>query len=101
MVLSLNASAVNISWNPPLREHRNGIIRGYIIHVSSTDSEEEFNLSINVSEITISDLHPFYSYRFSVAAFNEDQHSSENAVGPFSKPTTLKMPESGMYAPSS
>ena len=71
-----------------MREHQNGIITGYIVRVSGVNSDEEQELSVTELSIVISRLHPFYSYRFSVAA-------ETIAPGPFNNPLTLKMPESG------
>ena len=77
-----------MSWFPPLREHQNGIIIRYIVHVSGLNSEVERELNVVDLSTVISRLHPFYSYQFSVAA-------ETVALGPFSNPITLKMPESG------
>ena len=85
---ALSPTNALLSWTPPLREHQNGIIIGYIVRVSGVDSDEQQELSVTQLSIVISGLHPFYSYRFSVAA-------ETVAAGPFNNPLTLKMPESG------
>ena len=85
---ALSPTSVMISWNPPPPEHQNGIIVGYVIRVTGVDAAENIELSVNNRNITVPSLHPFYTYRFSVAAVTI-------AFGPFNNPVTLKMPEAG------
>ena len=52
-------------------------------------TDEDYHLPlINGTSMVIRDLHPFYTYRFSIAA-------QTVAVGPFSNSTVLQMPEAG------
>ena len=89
-VSALSSSSAIIQWKPPPAEHQNGIVVGYSVRVSSVDTtDEEIEFSVNNSSAIVSDLHPFYSYRFAVAAVTV-------AVGPFSNPITLQMPEAGI-----
>ena len=87
-VTVLNPTSVLVTWQPPLPEHRNGIIMGYAVRMVGLHSEvnEEFPLT-NSTEMVVEDLHPFYAYRFSVAAFTV-------GLGPFSNTVTQKLPES-------
>lgn len=79
---------MQVSWKPPPPEHWNGIITGYVVRVIGLNSEDSFELPVvNDTRIVIEDLHPFYAYRFSVAAETVD-------LGPFST-VTLKLPEGG------
>ena len=87
----LSPTSVNMSWLPPLREYWNGIIIHYIVRVSGVNSEEELELYVVEMSLVIPRLHPFYSYKFSVAA-------ETVAPGPFNDPITIKMPESGEVA---
>lgn len=41
-VQSINSTAIHVQWKPPLEKDRNGIIRGYHIHVQET--REEVNI---------------------------------------------------------
>lgn len=77
-----------MSWMPPPLEHQNGIIIGYLVRVTGVDNEHEVERNVTDLSTIISGLHPFYSYRFSVAA-------ETIAHGPFNNPITLKLPESG------
>ena len=36
---SINSTAIRVQWRPPLEKDRNGIIRGYHIHVQETKEE--------------------------------------------------------------
>lgn len=81
-------STLVLRWQPPLSEERNGIIRLYIINVTELESGTvEQHVSIQQT-ITISSLHPYYVYQYSVAA-------QTVALGPFSEPALVQMPEAG------
>ncbi len=88
-VTAINATSVIASWVPPPPEDRNGIIQGYSIRVVGVHTDEDFSLTINATEISVGLLHPFYSYKFSVAAITISH-------GPFSNPFTLMMPPLGL-----
>lgn len=36
---SLNSTSIHVNWKPPLEKDRNGIIRGYHIHVQEVRDE--------------------------------------------------------------
>lgn len=38
-VAALNSTSIQVVWKPPLEKERNGIIRGYHIHVQETKDE--------------------------------------------------------------
>ena len=77
-----------VSWQPPPPEHRNGLITGYIVRVAKQNTEDGIYLPLtNDTEMVVNNLHPFYIYRYSVAAYTV-------AIGPFSAPMAQKLPES-------
>ena len=88
--MSLNATHAMLSWEPPLPEHRNGPIRLYHIITTSVASGEELQDTSANNWTVIGPLHPFYTYKFSVAAETVE-------VGPFTTPVVLQMPEAGSY----
>lgn len=88
IAVSLNATHAMLSWDPPLPEHQNGPIGRYHITTTSTASDEELQDTSAENWITIGSLHPFYTYKFSIAAETVE-------VGPFTTPVTLQMPEAG------
>ena len=84
----LNPTSVLISWQPPLPEHRNGIIVGYAVQMIGLNSDDNMDFPLtNDTEMIIEELHPFYAYRFSIAAVTV-------GLGPFSTAVTQKLPES-------
>ena len=87
-VLPTNASTVIVSWSPPLEEDRNGIIQGYTVRVVGVHTDEDFTLSVSTTAAIVGGLHPFYSYKFRVAAVTI-------LHGPFSNPKTAMMPPFG------
>ena len=89
-MVSLNATTAQLTWEPPPPEHRNGIIEEYIVKVTGVDTTEEYELHFNQTFAIVSDLHPFYRYKFSIAAVTI-------AVGPFSSSLILQMPETCKY----
>ena len=88
VALAVNATYVYLSWDPPLPEHRNGLIEVYHIAITETDTDEELQYISVYNNTVIGPLHPYYTYKFSVAAVTVD-------VGPFTSQVTLQTPEAG------
>lgn len=44
----LNSTSIHVSWKPPLEKDRNGIIRGYHIHVQEVRDEVRFLLKFRL-----------------------------------------------------
>ena len=78
-------------WVAPSAEDSNGIVIGYTVRVTGQDSNELIELQTNMTSIQVDNLHPFYSYVFTVAA------RTEAGVGPFSPVIHLQMPSAGMF----
>jgi len=87
-VTLIDSRSVYLSWSPPLREHHNGIIRQFWINVTEVDTGRRYQMTSFGSSLTISSLHPFYTYEFSVAAYTI-------GPGPFSEPSVQLMPQDG------
>ena len=90
-VIALNATSALVSWSPPLPEHRNGIIQSYTMRVVGVHTREDFTISIVATETMVGNLHPFYSYKITVATVTI-------AHGPYSNPVTVEMPPLGESA---
>lgn len=43
MASPINSTTIHVSWKPPLEKDKNGIIRGYHIHVQETKEEVRNN----------------------------------------------------------
>lgn len=51
-VTAINSTAIFVSWKPPAEKNRNGVIRGYHIHVQETKEDVSCNFT-KVLEILI------------------------------------------------
>ncbi|XP_049808964.1 tyrosine-protein phosphatase Lar [Schistocerca nitens] len=74
---AINSTAINVKWRPPAEKDRNGIIRGYHIHVQETREEGKSLLNDpirfdvldgNVQEFNVTGLQPDTKYSVQVAA---------------------------------
>ena len=74
---ALSSTSIVLSWQPPVPEMQNGIIRLYNVTVLETNTGNTFISIATYTNITISSLHPFYTYHCSVAAITI-------GIGPFS-----------------
>ena len=91
-VVAVNSTSARVSWQPPPFEDRNGIITGYHIRVLGLNTPDNIALPpVNATMLLVEDLHPFYAYRFSVAA-------ETVAIGPYSTAVTQKLPEGSKSA---
>ena len=86
----MNSSALQLTWEPPAPEQRNGIIRGYLINATAWESGEYYEWMSDTMSLVISSLHPHYHYNLSVAA-------NTIGLGPFSDNYTVLMPQDGKY----
>ena len=84
-------TSVFISWKPPLIEHRNGLIRGYNIVISSVSTAQVSNYSTEDPYLFISNLQSNLEYMCKVAAFTVKR-------GPYSDITTVTVvPKKGIH----
>jgi len=85
----LNSSALNVSWSSPTSEHQNGVIQGYSISLVEIETGTYMMFSTAKETHTILNLHPHYRYSYKIAAITIGQ-------GPFSEPSIIQLPESGI-----
>ena len=88
IAIPLDSRTLHITWQPPVEEERNGIIRRFIINITELNSGTKFQLENATTEITVQNLHPFYRYSYSIAA-------KTVALGPFTPGSIIEMPEDG------
>ena len=86
---SVAASSLNISWNAPNEEDRNGNIDEYIINVTNTETLVTTQFTTTNNDFSINDLNPDTTYSLSVAA------SNSNGTGPFTQPLLTRTGQSG------
>lgn len=81
---------IELVWEPPPLHSQNGIIRQYSIeyYVSEMRQNVFKQTTDNSTSTIVTDLHPYYTYFFKVAAVTI-------AVGPQSVPVTARTLEDG------
>ena len=77
-------------WEQPLQELRNGIIRQYHISVTEVDTRQQFQVVSTTTSVSVSSLHPYYTYQWAVSAFTTGR-------GPFSQSQMIMTPEDGIF----
>ena len=77
---------LRLGWLPPAIESQNGVIRQYIVKITEEDTSTTVYHQSNTTQITIEDLHPYYVYKYSVAA-------ETIGIGPFSMIGTVQLDE--------
>ena len=87
-VPTINPREVELVWAPPAMDEQNGIIRRYIVNITSADSREELITYSQTTSLVVQNLHPFTTYTCSVSA-------ETVAPGPFSPPVVVQTPEDG------
>ena len=88
--LEVTTTSVTLSWNPPETSQQNGVIRSYIVNVWEEETGRSFIVNSTTTELSIGNLHPFYTYHYAVAAVTISQ-------GPFTYEYTLQTLEDGKY----
>ena len=86
---ALSSDTIVLTWDPPLMQNRNGIIRDYIINVTALDTEENSQYITSDRNLTLGSLLPFNSYAFIIAA------RTAVGAGPFSTVVTIRTFEDG------
>lgn len=81
-----------VIWQPPPAVERNGIIRNYVVNLTEleTGTVEQYIIFPELN-ITITSRHPFYRYRYAVAA-------ETISLGPYSDPQVVHLPEAGWFS---
>ena len=88
--VAIAATSVTLNWQPPPEEARNGLIRLYYVFVTELETGRSFELNTTKTNYLVENLHPYYTYNFSVAAVTV-------ATGIISDSITLQTSEAGEY----
>ena len=75
--------SITLQWNPPPIEGQNGIIVLYHINITEVESGSLLQYTASGTYITVSDLHPYYTYQWAVSA------STTVGYGPYTKISTV------------
>ena len=88
---ALGPRSLLLTWQPPPADQLNGILTGYIVNVTETETGtgNQYQIPADVTQFTFQGLHPFYRYTFIVAAVTVGQ-------GPFSGIFSQQMSQDGM-----
>lgn len=70
-------------------EDINGEVTGYIVSVTVDDTAESFTVNTTATNVSVTQLHPFYTHRCSVTCVTV-------AEGPYSEPISVKTLQDGM-----
>ena len=71
-VTAVTSTSVSLTWIPPPLLLRNGVIREYKVNLTEVETDRELVFDSSTTDITISALHPFYTYLCQVSAFTVD-----------------------------
>ncbi|XP_024084878.1 tyrosine-protein phosphatase Lar isoform X3 [Cimex lectularius] len=96
-VKPLNSTAIHVQWKPPAEKNRNGVIRGYHIHLQETKEEGNNKVNLNepmkfdvldgaMLEMNITGLQPDTMYNVQVAAL------TRKGDGDRSEPVSIRTP---------
>jgi receptor-type tyrosine-protein phosphatase Q len=78
--------SLTLSWDPPTNETQNGVIQQYRIRIVEEDTSTTTMYTSKVTTISVTSLHPYYTYKCSVAAETVD-------IGPYTSVLTLQLDE--------
>ena len=88
---ALTSTSILVQWDPPPVEHQNGEIESYIIICMEQNTGRTLRLDTTpITNVTISELHPFNSYICNVSAVTVDN-------GPFSDTINVTTLEDGIH----
>ena len=84
----LSSTSISLSWSPPPLDDQNGIIREYRISITEDETGDVMSLTSSSTSVTVTSLHPYYTYRCSVSAYTVD-------IGPATSESTVRTLEDG------
>ena len=84
----IDSTSISLSWEPPPQERQNGVVTGYLVNITEVETGNTSQLYTSSTSITLSSLHPSYTYICSIAAVTI-------GPGPFSPNITLQVFEAG------
>lgn len=84
----LTSQSLTLTWDSLPLENQNGLIRYYLINVTETDTGTHSQYTSTTTGISLTGLHPYYTYSISVAAFTISS-------GPFSNSLVITTAQDG------
>jgi len=89
-ITEVTSTSFLVSWDDPMDEYHNGIIRSYVVNVRETTTGNVDIFTSYTRNQSISSLHPYYNYTCEVAAVTV-------STGLYSRPVTVTTKEAGIY----
>ena len=86
--VNVESRVIELAWSPPPAEAHNGEIVNYIITYTEVETGRNNTVTSFNTDISLGNLHPFYNYIVTIAAFTVD-------IGPPSNPFTVQTLEDG------
>ena len=87
----VSSTSIRLTWDPPLLEHHNGEIDGYLVNITEVATGIFTQHFSNQTQITIDNLHPFYTYHCYVTAVTVGE-------GPYTDLVIVITDEAGNFA---
>ncbi len=89
----VSSNTLILMWAAPSSEHINGVIHHYVAILTEMDASRlstgaKYSLNASSTVVTFRNLHPYYYYKCSVAAYTV-------ALGPVSESITIRLKEDG------
>ena len=85
---TVTSQSFTVTWQPPPLEEINGDIRRYTLLIVESETERQFEVTTNETQITINSLHPYYHYMCRVRA-------ETSQPGPYSVAISVHLLEEG------
>ena len=85
---AIDSRTVAFQWDPPSQQDHNGIIREYVVTISTLGYNETQTQIFTGTTAIIGSLIPSFTYQFTVAAYTI-------ATGPYSASVNITLPEDG------
>ena len=88
--ISISSMSILLFWSPPPLSEQNGIIAYYRVNITEVETGNDISLLSPDTFITVSFLHPFYTYIFVVSAVTVTE-------GPYSDEFIITTPQDGNF----
>lgn len=87
--IPLGPTSIHITWDPPLLEDHNGVIREYRLNITETLTNTLLEKVTNQTQIVVTGLKPYHRYNCTIVAVTVDE-------GPYTVAVTVITDEDGM-----
>ena len=88
--IALSPTSIHITWDPPILQDHNGVIREYRINITEALTGLQIQEITNQTQIIIDGLKPYHIYHCYIVAITV-------ASGPFTKTFNVTTLQDGMY----